>query len=304
MRAILIYEYEPGKSLTGKRVIALGFFDGVHLGHREILNRAVSEGKRLSLPSAVFTFYSESVGFKGGKRIYSTKEKLDLISECGIDEVIVADFNSVKSISAENFITKTLIEELGCALALSGRDFRFGRGALGNTEILQNILRECGAELICPDYVENDGEKISSSRVKELLTSGNVKKAHELLGSPYFVKSKVRRGLGLAKSFGFPTVNTEIEDNSAHLLNGVYKCTAQVGQNVYDAITNVGTCPTVCDREKHIETYIIGYEGDLYGEEIKINFLDFIREEKKFDNIEQLKTQINIDINAAFGNKE
>ncbi len=304
MRAILIREYEPGKCFAGKRVVALGFFDGVHLGHREILKRAVCEAKKRSLPSAVFTFYSESDGIKGEERIYSTKEKLSLISECGIDEVIISDFNAVRSLSAEDFIRKTLIEGLGASVALSGKDFRFGKGALGNTEMLACSLGALGAELICPEDVEIDGEKISSTRVKELLRSGSVKRAAELLGAPYFVKSTVKRGLGLGRGFGFPTVNIEMEKNAVSLPSGVYKCRAEAAGLSYKAITNVGSCPTVSDREKHIETYIIGYEGDLYGEKISVSFLDFIRPEKKFDSVEQLKMQINIDINTALGNEE
>ena len=304
VRAIKVYEYGAGKIPKGKRVIALGFFDGVHLGHREILKRAVSEAKALGIPSAVFTFLSESVGLKGEKRIYSTKEKLSLISECGIDEAIVADFSSVKSVSAEDFIEKVLVGALGCAIALSGADFRFGKGALGDTSLLSTLLESHGASLICPDYVMADGEKISSTRIKNLILLGRVKEAAELLGSPYSVTSEVQRGLGLGKTFGFPTVNTEIAPGAVSLRNGVYSCRVLTGEKNYKAIANVGTCPTVGEREKHIETFILDFDGNLYGEEILISFLDFIREEKKFDSIEQLKMQINIDITAAFGNKE
>ena len=304
MRAIKIYDYTPGVSLVGKRVIALGFFDGVHLGHREILRRAVIEAQRLSLPSAVFTFFSESNTLKDRKRIYSTKEKLSLISECGIDEIIIADFDAVKSVSAIDFIEKTLVSELGCALALSGRDFRFGKGAAGDTELLSSTLERLGAALLCPDYVIEEGEKISSSRIKKLLTEGDVKKAGELLGRPYYVKSEVKRGLGLGKLFGFPTVNTEPEDSSVTLRYGVYKCSVMIDEREFSALTNVGTCPTVSERDMHLETYIAGYEGDLYGKEITVNFLDFIRPEQKFDTIEQLKMQIKLDINTVFGDKE
>lgn len=304
MRAITIYDYTAGMKLSGKRVIALGFFDGVHLGHREILCRAVSEAKRLSLPCAVFTFISETDGFKGEKRIYSTKEKISLITECGVEEIIIADFSKVRSVSAEDFINDILIDSLGCALALSGRDFRFGKGALGDTELLEKSLKARGANLICPEEVRADGEKISSSKIKKLLEEGKVKKAAELLGMPYFIKSKVQRGLGLGKTFGFPTVNTEISEGMPSLLSGVYVCEVKIKDTRYPALANVGTCPTVSSREKHIETYIINYDGDLYGEEITICFLDFLRAEKKFETIEQLKMQINIDINTAFGNKE
>ena len=304
MRAIRIYEYVPGVKITGKRVIALGFFDGVHLGHREILRRAAAEAKRLSLPSAVFTFYSESEGLKGEKRIYPTSDKIALVSECGIDEVILADFAEVKSLSADDFIRKTLTEDLGCALALSGKDFRFGSKAAGDTSFLKETLTSLGADLICPEDVKADGEKISSSKVKSLLEAGNVRAASLLLGSPYFVKSEVKKGLGLGRSFGFPTVNTEIDSGLITLPAGVYKCKVRTDAASFNALTNVGTCPTVSDREKHMETYILGYDGNLYGEKITISFLDFIRSEKRFSSIEELKKQIKVDIITSFGNEE
>lgn len=304
MRTIRIYEYAPGVKITGKRVIALGFFDGVHLGHREILRQAVAEAKRLSLPSAVFTFYSESEGLKGEKRIYPTADKISLIGECGIDEVILADFAEVKSLSAEDFIRKTLTDDLGCALALSGKDFRFGSRAAGDTSLLKETLTALGADLICPEDVKSDGEKISSSKVKSLLEEGNVRAAALLLGAPYFVKSEVKKGLGLGKTFGFPTVNTELSPTLTALPNGVYKCKVRTETSSFNALANVGTCPTVSDREKHMETYILGYDGNLYGEKITISFLDFIRSEKRFSSVEELKKQIKVDIITSFGNEE
>lgn len=304
MRAIKIYEYNKEMRLCGKRVIALGFFDGVHRGHRKILSEAVCEARKRGLPSAVFTFRSESEHIKGEGRIYPTEQKLSLIAECGIDEAIVADFDAVREVSAEDFITDILIDRLGLIAAVAGEDFRFGRGALGSTELLAKKLSRLGALLISPEDVTENGEKISSRRIKELLASGDIIGANLLLGAPYFVTGDVNRGLGLGKSFGFPTVNTELPPLAPPLKNGVYKTRCETKGKAFDALTNLGTCPTVGARKKHLETYILGCEGDLYGEDVKIYFLDFIRPEKKFDTTEQLIMQINIDINTAFDNKE
>ncbi len=177
-------------------------------------------------------------------------------------------------------------------------------GAKGDAALLARTLRGLGADLICPDFVRADGEKISSSRIKELLLCGDVKRAARLLGEPYMQKSEVKRGLGLAHSFGFPTVNIEGCDYCLSLPPGVYRCLATVGERVFDAIANVGTCPTVGEREKHTEAYLIGFEGDLYGEIIKISFLDFVREERRFSSLEELKKQIKLDIINCFGDKE
>ena len=299
-----IYKYSPGDAIPEKRVIALGFFDGVHRGHRAILEAAVKESERLSLPSAVFTFFSESDGLKGAKRIYGTDEKIRLAEKCGIDEIILADFNAVRNISAADFAEKILISELGCATALCGTDFRFGKGALGDVSLLRSILNEGGAALITPAAVCDGGDKISSSFIKKLLGEGKVKRAAELLGEPYSVLGEIRHGLGLGKKFGFPTVNTEISESEPDLPSGVYKCSVEIDGKDYGALTNVGTCPTVGKREKHRETYIIGYCSDAYGMKVRISFLDFIREEKKFDSAEELTNQINEDIKKAFGSED
>ena len=299
MRAIKVYNYTDGTELSGKRVIALGFFDGVHRGHRDIIEKAIEEAKKLSVPAAVFTFLGESFALKGG-HIYSTEEKLSILEDIGADEVILADFSEMREVSAEDFVTGTLLKDLGCALALSGNDFRFGKGASGSTELLSALLKEGGASLICRDTVTENGMKISSTEVRELLREGKIKEANKLLGSPYFIKRKVRRGLGLGKSFGFPTLNADIDERGVDMLSGVYKCVCRVDGEKHFAIANVGVCPTVSDRKKHIEAYLLGYSGDLYGKNILLEFLDFIRPEIKFSSKEELIKQINVDIKNTF----
>ncbi len=299
-----IYKYSPGVKIPSKRVIALGFFDGVHRGHRAILKATAEEAKRLSLPSAVFTFFSESDGLKGAKRIYGTDEKIRLTEKCGIDEIILASFREVKDITAEDFAKKALISELGCATALCGTDFRFGRGAEGEASLLKRILNEGGANLITPAAVCDGGDKISSSFIKKLLGEGNVRRAAELLGEPYSVLGEIKHGLGLGKNFGFPTVNTEISESEPDMRSGVYKCSVEINGRIYGALTNVGICPTVGKRERHRETYIMDYDDDSYGMNVRISFLDFIREEKKFSSTEELTKQINEDINKAFGSED
>ena len=298
-----VYSYTKETTLSGKRVIALGFFDGVHRGHREIIERAKEEAKRLSLPAAVFTFSGESFALKGG-HIYPTKEKISVLEKMGVDEVILADFTEMREVSAENFVTDTLLDRLGCAVALSGDDFRFGKGAVGNVELLSSLLKENGASLICAEAVTENGKKISSTTVRELLKEGKIKEANKLLGSPYFIKSKVTRGLGLGKSFGFPTLNADFDERGVDILSGVYKCVCKVDGETHNAIANVGVCPTVSDRKKHIEAYLIGYSGDLYGKNILLEFHDFIRPEIKFNSKEELIKQIKVDINKTFYEKE
>ena len=197
-----------------------------------------------------------------------------------------------------------LLYALGTVTAVSGEDFRFGCGAVGDVELLQRLLRDGGANLITPREVRINGEKISTSKVKELLEKGDVKGAQQLLGEPYYIKSVITHGLGLGKSFGFPTINTDIGEREPKLRRGVYKSSVEINSKLYNALTNIGTCPTVGERESHRETFILNFDGDLYGETIKINFLDFVREEKLFDSVEELKMQIKDDIKATFGSEE
>ena len=299
-----VYEYTPDTLFSGKRVVALGFFDGVHLGHREILECASTEAKRLSVPSAVFTFRSETDAFKGKKRIYGTEDKASLIAECSIDEMIVANFEDIREVPAEDFVNGVLIGDLGCISAVCGADFRFGRGAMGNRDLLFRLMENSGGRLISADDVTVGGEKVSTTRIKKLLSEGDVRGAAELLSSPYFVKRRIKHGLGLGRSFGFPTVNTDITDSDPDLMLGVYKCACEIDGVRYNALTNVGTCPTVGERQSHRETFILGLHGDLYDKEIKISFLDFIRKEKQFESVERLIMQINIDIKTAFESEE
>ena len=299
-----IYDYTEGHAIPDKRVIALGFFDGVHKGHRAIIEEAKKIAAKRGLPTAVFTFRAENNRLKNDPCIYSTDKKLSLFESLGVDEVILTDFIEVKDLSAESFISDILVGDFGCEVAVSGKDFRFGKGAMGNTELLGSALSKIGSSLVCPEAIVMDGEKISSSRIKRLLLDGNVKDAGALLGQPYFICSEVKRGLGKGKGFGFPTVNTEISDGEISLPAGVYKCRATVGTEKFDAISNVGVCPTVSVRAKHIETYILNYSGDLYGEKITVEYLDFIRPEKKFSSQEELIMQIKLDINNNFNSEE
>ena len=284
-------------------VLALGFFDGVHRGHREIISTAVKKAAQHSLPSAVFTFTGEGFLLKGG-HIYSTEEKLSILEELGVDEVILADFSEIKNTEAEDFVTEILLGDLGCAIAVSGEDFRFGRGALGNASLLSSILTQNGAALLCPDDVTEDGKKISSTSIREFLKAGKIKEANNLLGSPYFISCEVKRGLGLGKELGFPTANADFDERGIDILSGVYKCVCKVGEKELFAIANIGVCPTVSDRKKHIEAYLLNFSGDLYGAKIRLEILDFIRPEIKFNSIEDLIMQIKLDINNNFSEKE
>ena len=289
-----IFGYKELKNAPQGGVIALGFFDGVHKGHRRLLESAGRLARKKNLTLAVFTFPAED-GFKGDGALYNNEEKLRLFESLGVEAVIMAKFASVSSIPADEFVTSSLIGDMECAAAVAGFDFRFGRGALGDAALLSKLLCDNGRECIIESEHKINGEKISTTKIKELLSLGRVEEAREFLGAPFRLTAKVEHGLGKGADLGFPTVNTPTH----HLKRGVYRTATLVSGVLYNSITDVGTCPTISERTLHAETYIIDYSGDLYGKEIRIFFLGYLREEKRFSSQKELIMQINVDKNRA-----
>ena len=300
------FEYKFGDILPKENTaIALGYFDGVHLAHREIIALTVKEARARGLTPAVFTFSAEEMRFKASAtRIYPTRIRLSILEELGIEVAIIADFPSVASLSPEEFVSEVLIGACGMRLAVSGYNFRFGRGASGDVKDLTALSSALGAECLLLEERCLGGEPISSTRIRRALESGEVKLASELLGAPYKMGGRVERGRGVGHKLGFPTVNTSIPEGAVKMKNGVYKTAVTVGGATYAAITNVGTCPTFEERETHAETFIKDFSGDLYGKDVEVLFLDFIREERRFDSPDELIMQINIDKSIAFGENE
>ena len=301
-----IFEYRYGDSLPIKNTaIALGYFDGVHLAHRELISLTVKEAHTQGLVPTVFTFSAEDATIKtGAARIYPTSVRLSILEELGIEAAVVASFPSVAGLSPSAFVEEVLIGACDMRLAASGYNFRFGKGACAGADELSELCRDGGAECLLLEERTLGGEPISSTRIRAALLAGNVRLATELLGAPYRIGGTVERGRGVGHKLGFPTVNTMIPGSAVKMKNGVYKTAVRVDGNTLPAITNVGTCPTFEERSVHAETYIKDFSGDLYGKEVEMLFLDFIREERKFDSAEELIMQINVDKSIAFDERE
>ena len=291
------YEYGKNERPCGKRVVALGFFDGVHLGHRAILSKARARASELGVPCAVFTFRAESPTAKqGGARLYSTEAKLELLESLGIDEAIVADFEDVRGMSAEDFVTRLLIGELGCTVAIAGRDFRFGYRAAGDVTLLRSLIEAAGGECIACDDVTIDECKISTTEIKKQLSLGNISAANEMLGAPYFLEATVEHGRGVGRTLGFPTVNCPLNGKEGLLKHGVYAGKIVTRGGTYPSLTNIGVCPTFDASPEHAEAFILDFDGDIYGERVRIYLTSYLRPEMQFDSPEALKKQINKDI--------
>lgn len=293
-----IYKYGTDAIPSLGRAIALGFFDGVHLGHRAILHEAGRLAREHSLALSVFTFTQEA-DLKGGARLQSTEAKLRSLSECGVEEIILADFDKVKDMTAEDFVRDLLVGYAGARFAVSGSDYRFGKGAKATAEDLRALMRAHGGDAIAVDDVLVGGEKVSTTRIKTLLAEGRMAEANEMLGAPFTLSATVEHGRGVGHTLGFPTVNCPPSRTPLRL--GVYKsCLIHRGKE-YPALTNVGVCPTFDAREVHAETYVIDSTLDLYGESVDIILTDFLRDEIAFSSEKELKMQINIDIKRAKG---
>lgn len=292
--------YTKGMHLSDRgRVLALGMFDGAHIGHRPLLIRAREIARKRGLTFAVFTFLSESFSPKGGAFLYSTEERLEIFESLGVDEVIAVDFESVASTLPRDFVLGSLITDMRCEVAVAGFDFRFGKGAIGDTELLCRLMKSEKRECVIEDAHLYNGEKISTGKIKELLSLGNLAEANHLLGEPYFMYSSVEEGDGRGRTLGFPTINTSLHGREGILKRGVYRTRVDVDGESYVGLTNVGTCPTFEERTAHAETYILDYDGDLYGKRVKISFMSYLREEKRFSDGDELVMQINVDKNRA-----
>lgn len=282
-------------------VMALGFFDGVHLGHRAVIEKAVSEAKARSLCSGVFTF-TESAGQSKKTRdgeIYGIEKRLELIEEMGVDFALVPDFKDFASLSAEQFI-KTLVEDFSVAAVVCGEDFRFGKGAVGNTELLKEFSKQYGFEVFIVPAVVLDGQKVSSSAIREALKNARLERAEKMLGKPFSIKGEVVSGEHIGSKKLYPTINQTLKSGFV-LKRGVYATQSIVDGKKLPSVTNIGVCPTVKEEGTQLaaETYILDSTLDLYGKSVEVVFRAFLREETKFASIEKLKAQITDDIEKA-----
>lgn len=269
--------------------VVLGNFDGLHIGHKELIRQA----KCSDTKCCVFTFRENPFG---SPRIIGIEKKLELIKAMGVDYACVYDFREIKDMSYVSFIDTVLIEKLSCVRAVCGFNFRFGKGAEGDCHKLKAYMESLGREAVICDAVVYEGDTVSSSRIRACLSEGDIPAANAMLGRPYSVDYHVTHGNKIGRSLGFPTINQAYDGVSVKLPYGVYICSC-MGR---PAITNFGVRPTVTDKnEPFFETFILDYDGDLYGEDIRVEFHLMIRPEKKFSTYEELSRQIAFDVETT-----
>jgi riboflavin kinase/FMN adenylyltransferase len=275
-------------------VAALGIFDGVHLGHRAVIDTAVKKAREIGAQPSVFTFDTSSVTSKGRfEPLITNGDKISRLSALGIKKVYCSDFSRLRDMSAERFVKEILVGNLNAVCAVCGEDFRFGKGGEGSADDLKKICAELGIEVCTVSQLKKGGEAVSSTRIRELIKSGEIAKANELLGWHYGYCAQVVHGFARGRTINFPTINQLIPLGLILPKFGVYCSKVCLDGMEYAAVTNIGVKPTVENASPPLaETYIIGYSGDLYGRTLETSLYEFIRPEKKFESFEELKSEI------------
>lgn len=284
-------ERKGSEVMQNKTAIALGTFDGVHLGHRAVLNMP-SEYKKVAVTFKVPPKMELSVG-KG--LITSVEEKRQRLEKIGIDEVFLLEFGDVRNMSAQDFL-HFLVEKYSPSLISCGFNYRFGKNGEGDTKFLGDFCSDNKIELNCCESVCYNGIPVSSTLIREMLSYGKVKEAGKLLVEPFSFTSRVIEGDKRGRTIGFPTINQKYPEDKVKIKFGVYKTLVKIDNKEYNGITDIGIRPTYKSDFVISETHIIDFSGDLYDKEVEIIPLEFIREEKKFSSLKELRNQIDVDL--------
>ena len=288
---------------AGPSAVALGAFDGIHLGHRAILGTAVAQARQSRLGALVCTFDRHPMEVLQPERaplpITTLDERLELIAGTGIDTTVVIPFTrEVAGIEAKAFVQDVLIGALKAHEIVVGFNHRFGRGARGDARLLETLAVPLGFRAHIVPALLVDGVAVSSSEIRTALHRGDLPAAARLLGRPYSIRGEVVRGAGRGRTLGFPTANVKTE-RPLGLPVGVYVCRLLVGTREHQAVVNVGFRPTFGETELAVEAHVLDFAGNLYDEKVTLTFIRRLREERKFPSVEALREQIALDVAAA-----
>lgn len=279
--------------------VALGSFDGLHKGHLTLIDKVVELGKNNDSLSMVYTFRNHPLEVidesKAPKIIMDNEEKLEILSKKGIDVACFIEFNKrFMTIEPETFI-KEIIDKFNVKGIIVGFNYKFGFKNKGDITLLEKLSEKLGFELYVMNALEENGKVISSTLIRELIRNGSINEANELLTRFYSIKGKVIHGKQLGRTIGFPTANLNITESTVLPAIGVYYTNVEIDNKIYKGITNVGNNPTVNGNNITVETNILDFSNDIYHKEIRVYFIEKIRNQEKFDSLEVLKGQLEND---------
>ena len=286
-------------------VATIGNFDGVHLGHQSVFRHLMEKGEELDLPTTVVTFEPQPREFFQGAaapaRLTRLREKLQAIEASGVQRVVVLEFNKrLAAMSARGFVEELLVDGLGVRFLSVGDDFRFGHGREGDFELLQSMGEQHGFEVENMNTYKLEADRVSSTRIRELLTQGDLTTAAQCLGRPYQICGRVAHGAKRGRTIGFPTMNVDLHRRVSPL-RGVYAVkVAGVDPQPLAGVANIGVRPMVEGDSRYLlEVYLFDFERSVYGEHICVEFVQKLRDEERFDSFETLRQQIWRDADLA-----
>ncbi|MBC5824467.1 MAG: riboflavin biosynthesis protein RibF [Candidatus Eremiobacteraeota bacterium] len=296
------------RSIDGYRasdglLLTIGVFDGVHIGHRAVLARLLAR-RTAGVLTAAMTFERHPQAFlnpdRAPKSITTVDEKVNLLDACGLDVLFLLQFDErIQTLAAQTFLEDILLQRLHTRMLVVGDRWRFGKDRAGDGELAEPVLRSAGCGFEATPLLERDGEKVSSSRIRQLIEARAFEKADELLGSPYVVRGIVKAGEGRGHLLGWPTANIETAACKLVPTAGVYAASARYDGRDFKAVVSIGDKPTFGGTENVIEAYLLGFDGSIYGEQLSLRAWRFLRGQERFDDGRALAEQIQRDVDRA-----
>lgn len=300
-----INDFLPIAIGTKKTILTLGTFDGVHVGHRKILEKLTQNTENGKYESLVLTFFPHPrmvlKGHSDVKLLNTISEKIDLLEEIGVQNLVIHPFDETFSrLTAEEFVKTVLVDQFHIHKIIIGHDHRFGRNRTANIDDLIAFGKQYHFEVEQISVQEIDAVSISSTKIRNALMEGNMALANEYLGYEYFLTGTILKGKQLGRTIGFPTANLHIEENYKLIpRNGVYVVKSSINQKTIFGMMNIGFNPTVAGENLSIEIYYFDFDADLYDQKISVSILEYLRPEQKFESVELLKQQLEKDRNTA-----
>lgn len=278
----------------GGTAVAMGFFDGIHIGHRAVINGAVQWAREHGAAPAVFTFRLPADNKMKGKRLLSTEDKHALIESLGVEYYLCPDFEEIRAMTPEQFVYG-IVQDCHARALFCGENFTFGAKAAGDPDLLRRLCAPLGVEVVVVPMAQFEEKPVSSTRIRTALEGGDIPAANAMLGMPYAIRFAVQHGAGLGHTLGVPTINQLYPQGFQLPRFGIYITRTKIGDVWYPSATGLGTRPTVNNDPSKVtcETFIPGFSGDLYGTDPVVEFHAYLNPSKKFDTLDELKACIN-----------